>query len=781
MRIRLIVILSFFFSVASSQIVNKFNDSTWFKRSVQMDSFLRITKGAQYGYFLMSDSIGRGVWNPVGAVSFNAANGLSKSGDTAKFGGEITEDTEVYFNTPDSTHMGITFLPNGVVSLPAPTLVFGERTNDGNVNGIGVVNIPSTLYFTQIGYTDRARGEFSFRPNTGESSIEFEVTRDSDSYIASLKLTPEQLTYGGYVSGDYYLNLDAFMKAYQIGSMNDSTFLSVESENKAAYFIADSGCLIKNLNNDSVRVWVTDSAHIQSNKPLVVNAENGLSIKGANENSGYVLTSDAQGNASWQPSSGGSSIDTTSLSNRIDTKLNESDTASLSARINLKLNSTDTSSLSNRIDLRVPYTGANQDVDLGANNLNAQSISITGTNGNGHIHLKHQASDATATGSSTSLFANSNGYLKWKNDNLYYSTLATPQTANRVFTLQDKSYTLADSAVVSLKLNASDTVSLSSRIDTKLNKSDTVSLSSRIDLKLNKTDTASLSTRIDAKLNKTDTASLSSRINTKLNASDTSSLSSRINVKLNASDTASLSSRINSKLNLSDTASLSTRINTKLNSTDTASLSNRINSKLNQTDTASLSTRINTKLNASDTASLSSRINLKLNATDTASLSTRINLKQTANTGHYLISKTTTGTTVSGTAAETITMSYLVAANTFQSGDNPEIIFSGRKSGANNTGTLKMYINTSNSLSGATQVAQSGAIVSAARTTNFERRFCSFTSSTNLNLISATSGNNSDAVNVSANESDITYDVAQAYYIIISIQLTSSKIGRAHV
>ena len=294
MRIRLIVILSFFFSVASSQIVNKFNDSTWFKRSVQMDSFLRITKGAQYGYFLMSDSIGRGVWNPVGAVSFNAANGLSKSGDTAKFGGEITEDTEVYFNTPDSTHMGITFLPNGVVSLPAPTLVFGERTNDGNVNGIGVVNIPSTLYFTQIGYTDRARGEFSFRPNTGESSIEFEVTRDSDSYLASLNLTPEQLTCGGYVSGDYYLNLDAFMKAYQIGSMNDSTFLSVESENKAAYFIADSGCLIKNLNNDSVRVWVTDSAHIQSNKPLVVNAENGLSIKGANENSGYVLTSDAQ-------------------------------------------------------------------------------------------------------------------------------------------------------------------------------------------------------------------------------------------------------------------------------------------------------------------------------------------------------------------------------------------------------------------------------------------------------------------------------------------------------
>ena len=207
----------------------------------------------------------------------------------------------------------------------------------------------------------------------------------------------------------------------------------------------------------------------------------------SNVDSCKVLTSDAQGNASWQPSSGGSSIDTTSLSNRIDTKLNESDTASLSARINLKLNSTDTSSLSNRIDLRVPYTGANQDVDLGANNLNAQSISITGTNGNGHIHLKHQASDATATGSSTSLFANSNGDLKWKNEGNYYTTLTTQQTADRAYTFQNKSYTLADSSDVANKVNISDTSTMLSKY---LRKTDTSSLSSRIDTKLNASDSS---------------------------------------------------------------------------------------------------------------------------------------------------------------------------------------------------------------------------------------------------------------------------------------------------
>jgi tRNA threonylcarbamoyladenosine modification (KEOPS) complex Pcc1 subunit len=117
---------------------------------------------------------------------------------------------------------------------------------------------------------------------------------------------------------------------------------------------------------------------------------------------------------------------------------------------------------------------------------------------------------------------------------------------------------------------------------------------------------------------------------TGIQAADTVSLSNRINLKLNAIDTASLSNRINLKLNATDTASLSNRINLKLNATDTASLSNRINLKLNATDTASLSNRINLKLNATDTASLSNRINLKLNATDTASLSNRINLKLNA-------------------------------------------------------------------------------------------------------------------------------------------------------
>jgi hypothetical protein len=240
-------------------------------------------------------------------------------------------------------------------------------------------------------------------------------------------------------------------------------------------------------------------------------------------------------------------IDTSSLSNRINNKLSIGDTSSMlsnyakTSAVNLKLNISDTASmLSNyrKIDSLkrstdsvfalkngtwlfqfkdsvgntsgfVPYTGATQDVDLGANKLSAHSVYVTGTNGNGHIHLKHQNADATATGQSTSLYANSNGDLKWKNDNQHYTTLKTQQTADRIYSFQNKSYTLADSSDVTLKLNISDTSTMLSKY---LRKIDTASLSSRIDLRIKYTDSSSM---LSPYLRKIDTASLSSRIDAK--------------------------------------------------------------------------------------------------------------------------------------------------------------------------------------------------------------------------------------------------------------------------
>lgn len=76
--------------------------------------------------------------------------------------------------------------------------------------------------------------------------------------------------------------------------------------------------------------------------------------------------------------------------------------------------------------------------------LSTASIIVSGTNGAGHINLRHQASDASATGQSTALFADANGDLKYKNDGDFYTTFVTSSnTANRTYTFLDASYTVA--------------------------------------------------------------------------------------------------------------------------------------------------------------------------------------------------------------------------------------------------------------------------------------------------------------------------------------------------
>ena len=109
----------------------------------------------------------------------------------------------------------------------------------------------------------------------------------------------------------------------------------------------------------------------------------------------------------------------------------------------------------------VPYTGATSDVDLGAFKLSTQSLQVTGTNGAGHIHLRHQASDATATGQTTALFANSNGDLKYKNAGNYYTTFATSaNTANRVYTFPNADGTVALTSNLSSYVPTSRTLTI---------------------------------------------------------------------------------------------------------------------------------------------------------------------------------------------------------------------------------------------------------------------------------------------------------------------------------
>lgn len=126
----------------------------------------------------------------------------------------------------------------------------------------------------------------------------------------------------------------------------------------------------------------------------------------------------------------GSSLDTTSLSNRINARVKYTDTAAMLSPY-----------------LRSNVAAATYVATGSAGSL--QNLTITGTNGNGHIHLRHQSSLPTATGQSTVIYANNNGDFAYKNDGNYHTTFATnANTADRTYTFQNKSYTVADNADV---------------------------------------------------------------------------------------------------------------------------------------------------------------------------------------------------------------------------------------------------------------------------------------------------------------------------------------------
>ena len=92
----------------------------------------------------------------------------------------------------------------------------------------------------------------------------------------------------------------------------------------------------------------------------------------------------------------------------------------------------------------VPYTGATQTVDLGSYDLNARGIKINGTGGLGHADFKHQSGTPTGSASSTTMFADTNGNMAWKNDHNYITTLASnSNTADRTYTFPDANGTIA--------------------------------------------------------------------------------------------------------------------------------------------------------------------------------------------------------------------------------------------------------------------------------------------------------------------------------------------------
>jgi hypothetical protein len=108
----------------------------------------------------------------------------------------------------------------------------------------------------------------------------------------------------------------------------------------------------------------------------------------------------------YKDSTGGTPTDTTSLSNRINLKLNATDTASLSNRINLKLNATDTASLSNRINLKFNTADTANKWVNSVTGLNDSTIRVIKGATTTDITIRSSATVTAATRLVTSVYNN---------------------------------------------------------------------------------------------------------------------------------------------------------------------------------------------------------------------------------------------------------------------------------------------------------------------------------------------------------------------------------------
>jgi hypothetical protein len=304
-------------------------------------------------------------------------------------------------------------------------------------------------------------------------------------------------------------------------------------------------------------------------------------------------------------------IDSVSLSNRINGKLNISDTASM---LSAYMRKTDTLSLSNRINLRVKYSDTasmllpylrkldtaslsdriNKKMDSlilttigtgGLATLLGTTLNIPNYSGalTGYVPYSGATNNVTlGSYNLTGTLLNSdyalqvkNGVGAYGNSTVNYTAITSDNGSFNFFTNWMSGPTLFQKGVAFVYPTSGTTFQylLPIRNGTLALVEDTVSLSNRINAKLAVTDTVSLSNRINLKVNISDTASM---LLPYLRKADTSSLSNRIDLKLNASDTASLSNRINLKLNISDTASMlsnyQSAINARVKYTDTAAM-----------------------------------------------------------------------------------------------------------------------------------------------------------------------------------------------------------------
>jgi hypothetical protein len=133
-------------------------------------------------------------------------------------------------------------------------------------------------------------------------------------------------------------------------------------------------------------------------------------------------------------------------------------------------------------------------------------------------------------------------------------------------------------------------------------------------------------------------------------------------------------------------------------------------------------------------------------------------------------------TSITGTTANTLTGSILIPAGTIIDlpGTTAELTARAIKTGVNNTAILRIYINTTSSLSGATLLATGGAPGATDLFQQLERTMFIGKSPINTKVAPPTSPLFSDNGRSTTAESSIVIDWSVPQYIILAVQNAST-------
>jgi hypothetical protein len=135
--------------------------------------------------------------------------------------------------------------------------------------------------------------------------------------------------------------------------------------------------------------------------------------------------------------------------------------------------------------------------------------------------------------------------------------------------------------------------------------------------------------------------------------------------------------------------------------------------------------------------------------------------------------QTSDGTPLTGTTAETKQTAFLIPANTFVAGDVIELKYLARKVGTAGSGSILFYVNTSDTLSGATNVSRT---VTSANTQVFikARRDLVIKSATVTEYLPGTTNTVNDYNTFTAKAAQTNINWAIDQYIIPSCTLSSA-------